>query len=650
FDPISQEDYYALQAVFSGILKGDIRYDADSRIAAERKRLEALKVSASQRDANVMLAESSQTLVKAWIEERPSRASWTPLQLHSFISAEGSTLTKSEDGMILAGGTLPEVDTYVLTGSSELKQITAIRLDLFPHESLPMNGPGRCQNGNLHLSEFIVNVFEPGASTGQPIQITRATADFNQDGWSIERSIDGDPKTAWGIHPAIGQAHHAVFELEQPLELSEKSQLSVKLRQLHGTSHLIGAFRISVSDAAGNQTEALPKDVEDALRIADAERTDPQKVAIAAYVVAQSVDAQLKALPDQTSVYAVGASVAIPMGSGKSQAASLPKPKAVHVLHRGDISQPRDVVLPGALSALQHRPGRFEGLSEGPESSRRAALAEWIAHRDNVLTWRSIVNRAWHYHFGRGLCDTPSDFGRMGGTPSHPELIDWLAVWFRDEAGGSLKQLHRLIVTSQTWQQLSAFREDASAVDSENRLLWRQNSVRMDADAARDAVLSVSGVLDLTMGGPAIQHFHQSPGAQLTPKLEYSTYDWSSPGANRRSIYRFVWRGIPDPLMAALDFPDLGLLSPTRGFTASPLQALALYNNHFMLHFSEKMAQDITMQDADPDAQINELIRRTYLRSPTDEERQLLRAYRDDHSLAALCRVILNSSEFLFVR
>ncbi|MFM8402547.1 MAG: DUF1553 domain-containing protein, partial [Pirellula sp.] len=272
-----------------------------------------------------------------------------------------------------------------------------------------------------------------------------------------------------------------------------------------------------------------------------------------------AADAELAKLPAQGTVYAVGKSVSIPSGNGNHQAASIGSTKKVHLLERGDIAKPLQEVPPGALTALSHVPSRFEGLLQESEGLRRAALADWLAHRDNVLTWRSVVNRIWHYHFGQGLCDTPSDFGRMGGIPSHPELIDWLAVWFRDDASGSLKQLHRLIVTSQTYQQSSQDRSEASAVDGTNRWLWRQNRLRLDADGFRDYLLSISGRLDTAMGGPAIEHFKKSPGPQSTPKLDYTAYDWSSPGSNRRSIYRCVWRGIPDPLMTALGFPDLGL-------------------------------------------------------------------------------------------
>ncbi|NIP93757.1 MAG: DUF1553 domain-containing protein, partial [Akkermansiaceae bacterium] len=285
------------------------------------------------------------------------------------------------------------------------------------------------------------------------------------------------------------------------------------------------------------------------------------------------------------------------------------------------------------------------------ESTRRAALAEWLAAPENPLTWRSIVNRVWHYHFGRGLCDTPNDFGRMGGTPSHPELLDWLAHWFRDDAGGSLKALHRLILTSQTYRQSSRDPGDrrTTTVDADNRLLWRMNGRRLDADSYRDALLQISGRLDLTMGGPGVEQFVKSKGPQSTPKLDYDGYDWNHPGAARRSIYRVVWRGIADPFMEALDFPDLALLSPKRSASVSALQSLALFNNNFVLHHSLELAARLERQHAELGEQVRHAILLTHLRHPTGSELAELTAYARQHGLAALARVLFNSNEFLFV-
>jgi hypothetical protein len=237
----------------------------------------------------------------------------------------------------------------------------------------------------------------------------------------------------------------------------------------------------------------------------------------------------------------------------------------------------------------------------------------------------------------------------MGGTPSHPELIDWLAVWFRDEAKGSLKQLHRLIVTSKTWRQSSQNRDYAAPVDADNRLLWRQNRHRLDADSFRDFTLAVSGRLDTTMGGPAIQHFTKSKGPQNTPVLDYNAYDWNSPGSGRRSIYRFVWRGIADPLMEALDFPDLGLLAPGRGFSASSIQALALFNNNFVLHHSEAFAARVEKEAAGTEDRIARATRLAWLRDPRPDELAEFTAFVKANSFASLCRLLLNSNEFLFV-
>ena len=178
-------------------------------------------------------------------------------------------------------------------------------------------------------------------------------------------------------------------------------------------------------------------------------------------------------------------------------------------------------------------------------------------------------------------------------------------------------------------------------IDSDNRYLWRMNRTRLDADSIRDTMLAVSGVLDLTAGGPGVEHFLKSPGPQSTPKLDYAAYDWNSPGAARRSIYRVVWRGIADPFMETTDFPELGLPAPVRGFSASALQSLALFNNDFVLHHSQRLAT--------PAGSVRGAFRAVLQREPTAEEAAAFAAMAEKHGLAAAGRVLLNSNEFLFV-
>lgn len=645
FDPISQEDYYALQAVFAGVLKGDVAYDEDPAVVSERRRWKNLLVAVDKKDTAVLLAAEHEPLVKAWLSRQDRGVNWQPLAVETFLATDGSTLTRMTNGGFLSGGTRPDKDNYTLTATTTLSNITALRLDVLAHDSLPMRGPGRNENGNLHLSEIEVRVFESGATNSQLVKFRRATADFNQVDWGIERALDGDLKTAWGIHPAVGQSHHAVFELAEPLTFKAGSRLAVILKQAHGGGHLIGAFRLAVTAGDATNAAARPLEVDAALTLAPAERNESHRLALAAYALRLAANEALARLPPPSVVYAAAASVKIIGGETRS----VPEPKVVNVLHRGDFDKPRAVVEPGALSALTPLPARFASKNPKDEGERRAALADWLAHPDNVLTWRSIVNRVWHYHFGRGLCDTPSDFGRMGGTPSHPELIDWLAVWFRDEAKGSLKELHRLIVTSATYRQSSQQRDAPAKLDGDNRLLWRQNRHRLDADTFRDFTLAASGVLDLKMGGPAIKHFKEGPGPQLTPALDYTVYDWSRPEAARRSIYRYVWRGIADPFMEALDFPDLGLLSPVRGFSASSLQALALYNNDFVLQQSAFLAKRVEAEAKTLESQVNRAVELVWLRKAKADERRDFTEFAQSQGLPALARLLFNSNEFLFI-
>jgi mono/diheme cytochrome c family protein len=639
FDPITQEDYYALQAVFAGIIEGDIPFDEDADIAKQRKRWQSLLTAADAQDRAILLAAENEPLVAEWEAHQGPSAKWTTLSYESFVSTEGSTLSRSGE-IIIAGGTRPEKDTYVITASSPLPAITALRLDVLADKSLPKDGPGRQDNGNLTLSELEAKAFAAGAAQPVKLKFSRATADFNQQGWTISMAIDGNPATGWGIHPAEGQSHCAVFELAEPLTLKPNAKLTISLRQLAPQSHLIGRFKLSATDEPAARTAAMPLLATEALKAPSEKRNEAQRLALAAHALRLRATEEIEKLPPPSLVYAAAKKADVLLAVSKGTPTTVAKPKVVHILKRGDFDKPLAEAESGALSAVTALPARFTKAHAGDESERRAALADWIADDQNPLTWRSIANRVWHYHFGRGLCDTPSDFGRMGGAPSHPELLDWLACELR-ESGGSLKHLHRLIVTSAAYRQSSEYREDAAKIDGDNRLLWRMNRLRLDADSFRDFVLATADRLDLTVGGPSERQFITGPPVQLTPTLDYAAYDWAALPKHRRSIYRFVWRGVPDPFLETLDFPDLGLLAPTRSFSASSLQSLALFNNAFVLHFSSELGQQIKTPD--------EAIRRILLREPKEDELRALTVYAEQNSLAALCRVLLNSNEFLFV-
>ena len=348
---------------------------------------------------------------------------------------------------------------------------------------------------------------------------------------------------------------------------------------------------------------------------------------------AKTVDDQMAMLPKPRAVYAAAAYFP---RAGAFRPSLEPRP--VHVLLRGSVTAPGKLVNPGALGVLPDLAADFGALPD--EGARRAALAHWISDRRNVLTWRSIVNRVWHHHFGAGIADSPNDFGRMGSLPSHPEMLDWLAVWFRDEAHGSFKQLHRLIVTSATYKQSSKHREDAARIDADNRLLWRMNRSRLDAESTRDAVLAATGKLDLTMGGPAVRMFFFKD--DHSPIYDYARFDPETAGVNRRSIYRFTVRSVPDPFLDRLDCPDPSVITPKRTTTLTAVQALVMLNDPFVI----RMAADLALvSKGDVDA----AVRRVWLRDPSAEESQRFREYASKHGHANLCRLLLNTNEFLFV-
>lgn len=643
FDPISQEDYYSVQAVFAGIGKGNIPFDADLAIGRQRNRWQNLRQAAESRNAAVLLAAEWEETTRESIQSLAGEEVWRVLPAETFLSASGAVLTRQADESLLASGPPPDTDTLAITTISPLPRATAVRVEVLVDDSLPVRGPGRATNGNLHLSEFEVRVFRRGAADAKPLVIRRASADFNQDGWTIEHAIDGNPKTAWGIHPREGESHLAVFELAEPLEVTPEDRLMVVLKQLHGGSHLLGRVRVSLTDAAEG-VFALPVDAAKALTVLPEQRSNEQRLALAAAVLGQRADDELAKLPAPELVYAAG-----PTAVNERGTVRIDTPRAIRVLRRGDLAQPGEVVGPGALAIWDDLPARFDERSGTTEGGRRAALADWLTDAKNRLTWRSVANRVWHYHFGQGLSTTPSDFGQMGSPPSHPELLDWLACEIRDGDQG-LKHVHRLLCASAAYRRSSSAPAMLMEADPENRLLGRGMVRRLDAEAIRDAVLRVSEAFDETMAGPAIAHFSQRPGAQLTPILDYSTYQWTEPGSRRRAIYGVVWRGIPDPFLETVDLPELGLPAPVRGFSASPLQALSLLNDRFLLQLSSELADRIHEQSAgDVRLAMRMLIQRAWLRDGTDDEVTALAALANEHGLEAVCRLLFNSNEFLFV-
>jgi hypothetical protein len=309
-------------------------------------------------------------------------------------------------------------------------------------------------------------------------------------------------------------------------------------------------------------------------------------------------------------------------------------------LHRGDPMTPKEEIAPGGLSQFGVK---LDMTKETPESKRRVALAKWLTDSKNPLTARVMMNRLWHYHFGTGIVDTPSDLGFNGGKPSHPDLLDWLAAEFMNR-GWSLKEMHRLIMNSKAYRQSSTANDAGLKADSGSRLLWRFPTHRIEAEPLRDTILAVSGVLDLTTGGPGFDLFEPNDNyvKVYQSKQEFGTDTF------RRMIYQSKPRVQLDDTFGAFDVPDAGQIAPRRTSSTTPLQALNFLNSTFAMQQAGLFATRLEKEAGNAaDAQVKRAFQLAYQRDPRVEELSASTQLISEHGLAMFCRALLNTSEFM---
>jgi hypothetical protein len=317
-----------------------------------------------------------------------------------------------------------------------------------------------------------------------------------------------------------------------------------------------------------------------------------------------------------------------------------------HVFLGGSPQRKGAEVQPASLKTLARVTPGYQLTADAPESQRRLELARWIASSDNPLTPRVLANRIWHYHFGTGIVDTPSDFGFMGGRPTHPELLDWLARQIHD-SGWRIKPLHKLLMLSATYRQASVHRADAAKVDGDSRLLWRFPPRRLSGEEIRDSVLAIAGQLNVSRGGPGFRLYRylQDNVATYVPsdRLGAETY--------RRSVYHQNARASRIDLMTEFDCPDCAFPTPRRVATTTPLQALTLMNHSFTMDMAGFLAERLERETApaDTEAQVHRAFRLGFSRSPSSEERTAAEALIEKHGLEAFCRAILNANELIYV-
>ena len=627
-DPITQQEYYSLWSVFAGVKRGEREVSAaeSRRLADEKERLG--KELAQTRTQIARLAGEGLELAKlipgdSGIDMRTGAITKAKQDYHRDIPANKNVSVPSVPSVL---------SVFVPNGPAPIPATSGHFWDTIANR--PLNSQRSTKLGDTDFAAKGHTTLAMHANSGVVLDLAKLR---EQTGGAAMR-LTGLVGFGAAKEAADTRADFTVFvdaELKfQKLKLrkDETAALDIEVPATAKTLTLIatdGGDGISHDLLFIGDPKLIPSVAETRLTQADA--AELKKL----HAAAQKLEGEIKALPAPAKVYAI---------------VSEAKPPVIKVQRRGNPEDEGAEVVPAAFTWAKHAPVAL-GDNAAPEGQRRRALTEWITHPDNPLTRRVLVNRLWHHHFGQGLVTTPSDFGLGGDKPSHPELLDWLAGEFL-RGGWSLKHMHKLIVTSAAYRQQSGFGSSrnnaakaATTVDSANRLLWRQNPRRLDAESLRDAVLAVSGKLNLERGGPGFRDFTYTEA--YAPIYDYITPD--KPELWRRSIYRFIVRTTPHQFMSTLDCPDPANLTPARVNTITALQALTLSNNDFMLQQARHLVTRLETETNSREAAIRRAFALALQRDATVAELQAAMPLVAEQGLFALCRMLINANEFIYL-
>jgi cytochrome c553 len=656
FDPIPQTDYYRLKAAFDGVRPGDRPALAPDELRARDERIASLNVRITGLEQRVAALERSGRENVLRQAGRPAAAAGPlPMARWTFEldarDSHGDLHGTLHGGAVVANGRLllNGKDAFVQTAplSADVREKTLEAWVALP--TLTQRGGGFVSLESKDGGVFDAIVF----GEREPMKWIAGSNSFFRT-----RDLPGlqeNAKPGDLIHLAISyQATNRIAVYRNGKIYGEGytpvGQNAGLQTYAAGTARLLLGLRHTGAGngfVAGEIEEArLYNRALTADEVAASFRAGVSRIPLDQILAALSAEerkqhaALLRELRRQRE--ALSAAHPLPL----VYAANPRPPESTFLLVRGDVEKKGDRMTAGGLSAVQ-APSPELGLPpDAPEHVRRLKLAEWITHTDNPLTARVLVNRVWQHHFGRGLVSTPNDFGFNGERPSHPELLDWLACEFIAR-GWSMKHLHKLIMLSTTYRQSARLDAKAAAVDADNRLLWRFTPRRLEGEAVRDAMLAVSGQLNLTMGGPAFRPFDVT----IFNSSFYTLVDKLGPDFNRRTVYRINVNSAKDPLLESLDCPDPSVKAPRRNVTTTPLQALGLMNNSFVLRQARHCAERVRKEAGDDLAPQVDLVFRFALgRAPTSAELTRALPLARDFGLQNVCWVLLNASEFLYLR
>ncbi|MDR3636515.1 MAG: PSD1 and planctomycete cytochrome C domain-containing protein [Isosphaeraceae bacterium] len=584
FDPFATKDFYSFEAFFADLKEKAVGRQDQVKIPSAEQKDRLARLDAEMGVHQKVLATPTPELASAQAEwektGKTRRIDWAVLRPVDARSKNGATLKVQGDGSVLATGNSPESDTYTLTFKADRSSVTGLRLEVLPDDSLPAHGPGRAGNGNFVLDEIVI------AELGKPIVWSSVTATHSQDGFPVANIADGKPGTGWALLPKVGQPTDAVFESKSDLGGNGSLSLTVELRMNYGTQHTIGHFRFSVTDAARPvraKGAEWPKNVADILATEPEKRSPTQNEELAAFyrTIAPALEPQRKALAElQRQKEQLEQSVPTTL------IAEVAPPRMIRVLPRGNwLNETGPVVEPTV-------PASLGSMTVKDRRATRLDLARWLVARDNPLVARVFVNRLWKLAFGQGIVTSLEDFGSQGTWPTHPHLLDWLAVEFMDK-GWDVKRTLKLLVLSSTYRQSSVAHEELRQRDPANSWLARQGRFRLDAEMVRDNALAIGGLLDPRVGGPSVKPY-QPDGywAHLNfPRREYVADH--GPNEYRRGLYTWWQRSFLHPSLLAFDASTREECVVQRPRSNTPLQALVLLNDPSYVEAARAFAERV---------------------------------------------------------
>jgi mono/diheme cytochrome c family protein len=682
FDPLKQDEYYRMFAFLNNSHESNIPvYTLEEQKKRAQIFTQIREIEAGLQHRN----PDWQKQMAAWEEKvRDDQPAWIILQPEvEDISTGGQKYISLKDGSFLAQGYAPTKHRVKMIAKTDLKSITAFRLELLTDPNLPLGGPGRSIMGTGALTEFEVET----APASDPQKVTkikfvRATDDINQPKKDLETifddkskrkrvtgpvwfAIDGNDETAWGIDAGPGlrnQTRKAVFVAQKPITSEDGAIVTFYLKQNHGgwnsddnQNNNLGRMRLSITSAPDAIADPIPAGVREILSIPRERRTAAQNQSVFSYWRSTNfsqpewVEANKK-IAELWKQH--------PEGSSQLVLDEREEMRETHVLKRGDFLKPDKAVTPGTPEFLHPLPAGAP--------LNRLTFAKWLADRKSPTTARSMVNRIWQAYFGTGIVATSEDLGKQSEAPSHPELLDWLSVEFmnaecglRNEEcefnrtinpqspipspqskggklpnnphsairipqsqGWSLKSIHRLIVTSATYRQSSKVTPELLAKDPYNRLLARGARFRVEAEAVRDIGLAASGLLNLQIGGPSA--FPPSPDFLYLPPASYGPKIWSEDKDEdryRRALYTFRYRSVPFPMLQNFDAPNGDISCVRRTRSNTPLQALTALNEPLFIEAARALALMTVKNGGATDTQrLSFAFRRVLARRPSPQE------------------------------